>query len=201
MDFNAIIKRVIAILTKPKEEFEVIKNEQMSVADMYTKYAIILATIPAIAGFIGWVAIGKSFGFATLRIPVGRALVWAVLQYVMSLAAAYVLALIVDALAPSFGAQKDMNRSLKVVIFSYTASWVGGIFYLIPALSIIAAIAGFYTLYLLYTGLKSLKEVADDKITGYFVVTLIASVVVFLLIGFLVATIAFGSGAASHMMF
>lgn len=151
MDFNAIIKRVIAILTKPKEEWEVIKNEQMSVADMYTKYAIVLAAIPAIAGFIGWAAIGKSFGFMTIRVPVFRALIWAIFQYAMSLGAVYLMALIIDALAPSFGAKKDMNRSLKVTIFAYTAAWVGGIFYLIPALSIVAALCAIYTWVLLFS--------------------------------------------------
>lgn len=200
MDFNAIIKRVIAIITKPKDEWEVIKNEQMSVADMYTKYAIILAAIPAVFGFIGWVAVGKSVMGFTLRVPVGRALMWAIFTYVGSLVATYILAMIIDALAPSFGAQKDMNRSLKVTIFSYTAAWVAGVFYLIPSLGILAMIAAIYTWYLLFLGMKSLKEAPAEKMTGYFVVTIIAAIVIFFIIGFLVATIAFGGGA-SHLMF
>jgi len=166
MDFNAIIKRVIAIITKPKEEWEVIKNENMTIADMYMKYALILAAIPAIAGFIGWVAIGRSLGFGTFRIPAGRALIWAILLYVLSLVGVYILAVIIDALAPSFGSKKDMNRSMKVTVFSYTAAWIGGIFNLIPALAIIGAIAGIYTLVLLYIGMKSLKEVPQDKMVG-----------------------------------
>ena len=200
MDFNAIIKRVIAIITKPKAEWEVIKNENMTIADMYLKYAIVLAAIPAIAGFIGWVAIGKSFGFGTIRIPVGRGLIWAILTYALSLAGVYIFALIIDALAPSFGAKKDMNRSMKVTVFSYTAAWIGGIFNLIPALIILGAIAGIYTLVLLYMGMKSLKEVPQDKMVGYYVVSLIVALVVFFLIGFLASTVAFGA-AASFMYY
>jgi hypothetical protein len=199
MDFNAIIKRVIAILTKPKEEWEVIKNEEMSVADMYTKYALIVAAIPAVAGFIGWVAIGKSFGPISLRMPFGNALIWAVFTYALSLGAVYLMAFIIDSLAPSFGAQKDMNRSLKVAIFSYTAAWVGGIFYLIPALSILAALCAIYTWFLLFLGMKSLKEPPQDKMVGYFVVTIIAAIIIFFAIGYIVLTIAFGSGASQIM--
>lgn len=193
MDFNAIIKRVIAIITKPVEEWEVIKNEQMSTSDMYVKYAIFLAAIPAIAGFIGWVAIGRSYGFFTYRMPIANALIWAVMIYVMNLVSPFVLSFIMDALAPSFGAAKDMNRSLKIAIFSSTAAWVAGIFNIIPSLAMIASLGGLYGLYLLYLGIKSLKEPPADKVMGYTIVTLIAAVILFFVIGFIVAAVAIGT--------
>lgn len=193
MDFNAIIKRVVAIITKPNDEWQTIKNETMSIADMFTKYALCVAAIPAIAGFIGWVAIGRSFGFGTVRMPVGTALMWAIFMYIFSLASVYLLAFIIDALAPSFGSQKDMNRSLKVVIFSFTASWVGGIFNLIPALAILAMLCGLYGLYLLYLGLKHLKEPPQEKLMGYFIVSIIVAIVVQVLVMFLIGAIVFGS--------
>ena len=193
MDFNAIIKRVIAIITKPNDEWEVIKNETMTVSDMYVKYAVIVAAIPAIAGFIGWALIGRSYGFGTFRMPVANALVWAILTYALYLVSVYIMAFIIDALAPSFGSQKDMNRSLKVAVFSATAGWVGGIFGLIPALAIIGMLCAIYGLYLLYTGLKRLKEPPQDKLMGYFIVTLVVSIIIFFLIGFIVASVAFGS--------
>lgn len=48
-----IVERAKNILISPKTEWEVIKNEQSTVADLFTKYALILALIPAVAGFIG----------------------------------------------------------------------------------------------------------------------------------------------------
>jgi hypothetical protein len=199
MDFNAIIKRAIALIIKPNDEWQTIKNETMSVADMFTKYALILAAIPAIAGFIGWVAIGRSFGFGTIRMPFGNALLWAIFMYIFSLVSVYILAFIIDALAPSFGSQKDMNRSLKVVVFSYTATWLGGIFHLIPALAILAIICSLYSLYLLYLGIKHLKEPPQDKLIGYFVVTIIITIVVQVLVMFLIGAIAFGSARGMFM--
>lgn len=196
MDFNAIIKRVIGLVTKPKEEWQTIKNENMTVADMFTKYALILAAIPAIAGFIGYTVIGVSFGLGTIRIPVGRSLLWSILTYIFSLAGVYLLAFIIDALAPSFGSTKNMVVSLKVVIFAYTASWVAGIFFIIPALGILAMLVSLYTLFLLYTGMEILKEVPKDKMVGYFAVTIIISIVIYSLIWFIVSRIAFGGAAA-----
>jgi hypothetical protein len=199
MDFNAIFKRAIAIITKPNDEWQVIKNETMSIADMYTKYAIILAAIPAIAGFIGYGLIGISVGFGTFRIPLGRCLIWAIFMYALSLVGVYLTAFIMDALAPSFGSQKDMNRSLKVVVFSWTPVWIAGILYIIPSIAVIVWIASLYALFLLYTGMKSLKEPPQDKLMGYFIVTLVINVVVLFLVGFIVSTVAFGSARAFFM--
>lgn len=196
MDFNAIIKRVIGLVTKPKEEWQSIKSEKMSVSDMFTKYAIILAAIPAVAGFIGYTVIGVSFGLGTIRIPVGRSILWAILTYVLSLGAVFLLGFIIDALAPSFGSTKNMDLSLKVAVFSYTAAWVAGIFHIIPALAILAMIVSLYTFYLLYLGLEILKEVPKDKLVGYFVVTLVITFVIYFLIGFIVSRIAFGAAVA-----
>jgi hypothetical protein len=199
MDFNAIFKRAIAIITKPNDEWQVIKNETMSIADMFTKYAVILAAIPAIAGFIGYGLIGISVGFGTFRIPLGRCLIWAIFMYALSLVGVYLTAFIMDALAPSFGSQKDMNRSLKVVVFSWTPVWIAGILYIIPSIAVIVWIASLYALFLLYTGMKSLKEPPQDKLMGYFIVTLVINVVVLFLVGFIVSTVAFGSARAFFM--
>jgi hypothetical protein len=199
MNFNAIIKRAIAIITKPNDEWQVIKNETMSIADMFTKYAIILAAIPAIAGFIGYGLIGISVGFGTFRIPLGRCLIWAIFMYALSLVGVYLTAFIMDALASSFGSQKDMNRSLKVVVFSWTPVWIAGILYIIPSIAVIVWIASLYALFLLYIGMKSLKEPPQDKLMGYFIVTLVINIVVLFLVGFIVSTIAFGSARAFFM--
>ncbi len=195
MDFNAIIKRVVGIITKPNDEWQVIKDESTTTADLYTKYAIILAAIPAIAGFIGNLLIGRSIMGFTVRIPAGRALIWAVMMYVLSLVGVYILGFIIDALAPSFGSQKDMVNSLKVAVYASTAIWVAGILYIIPMLSILVLIAGLYGLFLLYLGIKIVKNPPQDKAAGYFVVVIVVAIVVNVLIGIIVAAAAFGSAA------
>ncbi len=198
MDFNAIIKRAIAILTKPNDEWKVIKGESLSIADMFTKYAMILAAIPAIAGFIGYCLIGVSYGFGTFRIPIGRGLIWLILQYVLSLAGVFLLAFIIDSLAPSFGAKKDLVSSVKVVVYAYTAAWIAGVLYIIPSLAIIASLLSLYSLFLLYLGMDHVKEPPADKKVAYFVVSIIVAIVVFFIVGYLVQVVAFG-GAARFM--
>ncbi len=188
-----LFDRAKNILITPKTEWEVIKNEQTYVSDLFTKYVLILALIPAVAGFIGQSLVGISLGpFGSYKMPVERGLLYLVLYYAMTVGAVYLLAFIVDALAPSFGSQKDMIASLKVVVFSYTAAWVAGIFQIFPLLGFLGVIGGLYGLYLLYLGLKIVKETPQDKLVGYFIVIIIVTIVVYFVIGMIVTAIAFG---------
>lgn len=196
MNFNNILQRAIGIITKPSEEWEKIKGEKATVIGMFTNYAIILAAIPAIAGFIGYFIIGRSFMGFTVRMPIGRAFMWAILMYIFSLLGVYLLSFIIDFLAPNFGAKKDIVMSTKVAVYSMTPSWAAGIFFLIPALAILSFIAGLYALYLLYVGIKDLKSPSGDKATPYFVVTIIAYIVIAFMISLIVSSIAFGSARA-----
>jgi len=186
-----LVDRVKNILITPKTEWEVIKNEQTSTADMFTKYAMILAVIPVIATIIGFSIIGVSFGFGVaFKWPFSASLLYGVVSYILNLVSIYVIALIVDALAPSFGSTKNLDASLKVVLYSYTASFVAGIFMIIPMLSWLALLVSLYSFYLMYLGLKIVKDTPQDKLAGYLVVTILISIVIYVVIGFIVNAIA-----------
>ncbi len=194
-----LVERAKNILISPANEWEVIKGESTSVSEMFTSYALLLALIPAIAGFIGYSVFGINFGFGSYKVPVGTGILWAVLTYVLNLAGIFIIGFIVDALAPSFSSKKDMVASMKVVIFAYTAAWVAGIFSIIPVLSFIGIIGGIYSLVLMYMGLQRVKDVPKDKMIGYFIVILIVAIVVYMIIAAIVGAIAFSGMALSGM--
>ena len=110
------------------------------------------------------------------------------MQYILSLGGAFVLALIIDNLAPTFGGQKNQLQALKVSIYSSTASWLAGIFVIIPALSILGLL-GLYSLYLLYAGLPVLMKSPKDKAMGYTVVTIICAIVLYVVLAFIAGAI------------
>lgn len=191
-----LFDRVKAILISPASEWETIKSEPMSIADMFAKYAAILAAIPAIAGFIGQSVVGYSVFGTHIRIPMVSGIVSAILTYLLSLVTVWVLGIIIDALAPSFGAQKDQVASTKVAVFSMTATWVAGIFQIIPVLSILG-IVGLYSLYLLWVGLQKVKEVPQDKMIGYYLLTIVIAIAMYFVVGLLVGLVTRGGHAAA----
>lgn len=173
----SLMERAKNILLQPKTEWPVIEKEQTTTGSLYTGYIIPLAAIGPIAQLIGWSLIGYSVPFVgSIKFPIQYAIRAAVASYIGSLVGVFVLALIIDALAPTFGGQKNQMQALKVSAYSYTAAWVATIFYLLPPLSFLA-LAGFYSLYLLYLGLPVLMKAPEDKAAGYTVVVIICAIV------------------------
>ena len=184
-----LVGRVKNILLQPKSEWPVIEAEQTSTQELYTSYIMPLAAIGPAAMLIGMSLIGVQVPFmGTMRFSLSSLLTQTLVTYALGLAAVYVLALIINALAPTFGGTGNQMQALKVAAYGATASWVGGIFHLLPALGFLAFLAGLYTLYLLYLGLPVLMKSPPDRSLGYTVSVVIAAIVLFVVIGAISAT-------------
>jgi hypothetical protein len=177
-----LIERVKRILLSPQTEWEIVAAEPTTTAELYKTYIAPLAAIGPIAQLIGYSVFGVSVFGATYRVPIGSGLTSALLTFVLTLAATYVLALIIDALAPTFNGQRNQMQALKVAAYSSTASWVAGIFALIPGLRILT-ILGLYSVYLLYLGLPVLMKTPRDRALVYTGVVILAAIVLFMVVG------------------
>jgi hypothetical protein len=179
----ALPDRVKRILLTPKEEWRVIDTEPATPASLYTGYIIPLAAIGPIAQAIGYSVFGVSLPFmGTYRTPIGSAIIGAVVTFALTLVGVFVLALVIDALAPTFNGTRNQIQALKVAAYASTASWLAGIFALVPGLRVLG-ILGLYSLYLLYLGLPVLMKSPAEKALGYTVVVIIAAIVLFMLVG------------------
>jgi len=174
-----IVARVQGILLKPKEEWEKIKGESMTIPQMFTSYAAILAAIAPVAQFIGLSLIGRSIPVRGLyRYGLGRAFIYAIFLYILSLVSVYVLGIIINALAPTFSSKQNQEKAMQIAVFSMTPVWVAGLFYLIPVLGVLAFLGSLYGIYLFYLGFSSgMMETPQDKIVGYVVVSIVVAVV------------------------
>jgi hypothetical protein len=194
-----IVQRVKDIILKPTDTWAEIKAEQVTIKELYTSYAMLLAAIPPIASFIGLSLLGVSVLAFSYRVPLGWGISHALVSYILSLVGLYVVGLIIDTLAPSFGSKKNQVNAMKVAVFSWTPSWIAGILMIIPALSPVAMLLSLYSLYLFYLGLPILMETPNDKAMGYFIVTILVSIVVFILIG-VISNSLFGFGRMGRGM-
>jgi hypothetical protein len=178
-----LVGRVKGIVLNPKQEWQTIAGETTTIADLYKSYIVILAAIGPVASIIGMSIIGISLPSAgSYRVPIGSSLASAIVQYVLILAGVYILALVIDALAPTFSGEKNINQAFKVAVYSYTPGWLVGIFMVIPALGMLG-ILGLYGLYILYLGLPLLMKAPQEKSMGYLVAVIIAAIVIFAIIG------------------
>ncbi|TMF56472.1 MAG: YIP1 family protein [Chloroflexi bacterium] len=191
---RTLVDRAKAILMKPKEEWPVIAAEKTEIAALYRTYVIPLAAIGPVANAIGGALIGTNLvGVGAVRVPFTNAVVGAVIAFALSLLGTYVVARVIDYLAPRYGGTRDLTGAFKVSAYSSTAQWLVGIFALIPALSALS-ILGLYGLYLLYLGLPVVMKVPAEKAMSYTVAVVVAVILVFIVIG-IVSGIVIGTAA------
>lgn len=180
---SSLVERVRSILTRPSATWDVIDGEPATVEGLYRNYILPLAAIPPICSLVGMLVFGiGAFGFTFRPNPIW-AVAQAVVSYVLNLVMIYVVALVIDGLAPTFDGAKDRIQALKLAAYSGTAAWVAGVFGLIPMLGVLALIGAVWSLYTLYRGLPKLMKTPADKAAPYFVVVLVVTIVIGIVIG------------------
>lgn len=183
-----LIERAKKILTTPKTEWDVINSETPDTQKILTTYVLPLVAIGAVAAFIGWGLIGKSYyGFKIASTGLG--IRYALIALGVGVASTYLTAFVIDALAANFKSEKNFGRSFQLAAYSYTAGWVGGIFNILPSLAIVGSLIGLYGLYLMWLGLPKLKKTPQDQVTGYFVASLIVMIVASFVLGMILTSI------------
>lgn len=181
----ALVDRVKNILTTPRTEWPVIAAEPATVGSIFTGYVLILAAIGPIAMAIRSPIVGLGIAIVT---------------YLISIGITYVLALIVDALAPTFGGEKGFVDSLKLVAYSYTAAWVAGIFRLIPVVGALLVLAAtIYAFYTFYLGAPVLRKASPEKAAGFTIVVVICGIVLGFFVSGMLMSALFGGAMLAGM--
>jgi hypothetical protein len=175
MDFAALIARVQRLLLSPEHEWEVIAGEVADMQKIYMSYVGPLIVASSVAAAIAYMYLGHGVG-TTIQLLLT--------QVVLGLLGVYVIAFVVNALAPTFGATPDMGQAFKLAAYAPTAAWVGGICAIVPLIGGIVAIGGaLYTLYLYYVGLPRLMRPPEDKVVVYLLAVLGVVIAIFIAIG------------------
>src|SRR5262245_64631664 len=139
-----LMDRIKGILLEPKFEWGKIDSEPGDAGFLISNYVAILAAIAPICTFIGTSIVGVGGE----RVGIGLGLFRAVVVYVLTLIGFFVVGYIIDFLAGTFGARKDLQSAMKVSAYAPTASWLAGVFNILPVLSFLSILC-LYNLYLL----------------------------------------------------
>jgi len=163
----SLVDRIKGIVVEPRTEWLKVAAEPATVQSLYTGWIMILAAVGPIAVLLTM-----------------HSVQFAIAQYLLSLIITFVLALIVDALAPSFGGTKDFVGSLKLTAYSYTVAWLGGVFILLGLLgSVLSVLATVYAFYTFFLGAPIMKKAAPEKAVPFTLLIVLCGIVLSLLSG------------------
>ena len=174
--------RAIAILVDPAAEWPWIERDSGDAVYLLAYYVAPLALIPALCGFIGGSLIGVIVpGGGVVRTPIFMGLLAAVFGYAAAFAAVLLIGLLIAALAPRFGGQRDFTGALKLAVYSFTPVWLTGITLILPGLHFLELV-GLYGAYVLVQGLPLIMKSPAERSHAYAAaVVAFAGVLIFLI--------------------
>ena len=196
----SLVDRAKNIIVTPKTEWAVIASEEANAGSIFTGYVLPFLILDAAATFIGHAFIWGAGHYGDWAMK--WAIYYVVLTFVNGALGVWLTAMVVNALAPSFGSEKNMGRAMQLVAYSMTPAWVGGLLGIIPIIGWLGMLFGIYGLYLIYLGLPHTMKTPADKVVTYMVITILALIVVYVIIGMIYAAIfmsIFGLGLASSV--
>ncbi len=170
-----LINRIKSIFFQPTTVWDEIESEAMTEKEVFLKFLVFIAAVPAIAGLLGSLFVGENFL---------TALLWAVLFFGFSIAAIWASAKALTFFAPSFKAKQDYLAALKLTTYTFTPILLACVFFLIPPIYGLS-ILGIYGFYLFWIGLPKMlpcvkEELFDFRFIGMIVIA-IALLVIFIL--------------------
>jgi hypothetical protein len=189
---RGVTDRAKAMILHPRSEWDVIAGEATTVRGLFTGYVMYLAAIPPICMVIGTLVFGLFGRHGSLL----GALVGGIIEYAFTIAGVYLMGLIIEFAAPYFGGTKDRIQAMKVSAYFPTAVWLIGVVGLIPPLGPLRLL-GLYSLFILYLGLPKLMRTAEDKGLIYTLVVIVSSLIVWMVIGLVVAAVSMPMMVAS----
>jgi Yip1 domain len=196
-----LLARIKNIVLTPKTEWLVIAPESTPVAQLFMGYVAPLAVLAALIGFVRMSVIGVNTAFGGgFRMPIGSGLTYTVLTLVSALLGVFIVALIINGLAPTFSGQRDQRQALKVSAYSLTPALLSSVLALSPILpTLLQFLAGCYGIYVLSLGLPVLMQSPKEKAFGYTASVVICTILVGVVFGIL-STFAHIGGARAGFL-
>jgi hypothetical protein len=187
MKLISAFRQAFLLMILPSHEWRVIKDSPMTIKGLLYEYALPVVLFSALGKTIGSVFSIQSYWgtvWFSILFPLYNFISWIVISYLVI----FFSAIILDRLAPGFGAGRNLLSSYKLVVYGYTPLLVATFFvYLHPILRLLVPLGmyvfGAYTLYILWYGVHELYEIPLEKRVGFILLVILIELVFFFFLG------------------
>lgn len=188
----SLVARVRGLMLSPAAEWGIIAAADRPVGAVAAGYVAPLVLLPAVAMVVGLSGV--------LGAPVVPVVLSALVFLVLTVAAVFFFALVLDWLAPRFGGRRSYRRAFAVAAYSITAAMVAGVLAAAPALGAVALLGGAYSLYLVFLGAPKLMATPAPASVNYAILATVSALAVGLVVGLAAMTAALAAGPAGALL-
>jgi hypothetical protein len=160
---KALLIRVKNILIRPKDEWQVIKDEQTTRKQVIAGYVAVLAAVPLAISLIETVAFGSGVKQSDRLASISFLFMGYALWYVMIVIDIIILGAIINAIVDPGGRRRDGRNGLTVAAYASTPLFLVGIVVSIPGMGLLVYGTVLYSVYLLYLGIRHLLDVEQRR--------------------------------------
>jgi len=176
-------RQAFILMILPSHEWRIIRDTPVTINMLLYNYVLPIIVFSSIGKTIGSIfSIQSYWGFSwfMLLFPLYNFFSWILISYLVI----FFSAILLDRLAPGFGAQHNLINSYKLVVYAYTPLLVITFFvYLHPILRLLIPLGmyvfGAYTLYILWYGVHELYDIPLEKRIGFILLVILIEVVFF----------------------
>lgn len=187
-----ILNHLWGLFSHPDQEWESIRKEPNTLSRHYLTHTVLLAAIPAVAGYFGSTQVGWSIGNnpEVYRLTSESALQLCALFYIAMVSGVFILGKFIDFLSITYEEEDHTPRGVALASYTSTPLFIAGLMALFPVLwvnMLLAMGAVAYTVYLLYEGIPILMKIPPEK--GFMFASSVVTVGLVMLVGMMAITV------------
>lgn len=185
------LSHVWGLMTAPEREWKSIKQERCTIGKCYCSHVLLLALIPAAAGYIGTTMVGWQVTSREVhRLTPDSAFTIAILFYITILVAVFTIGKLIHWMGQTYGAKQPLAQCIALAAYTATPLFLIGVMLLYPLLWLnlllgLPALA--YSVYLLYSGVPVMMGVSKER--GFLFASAVLAVGLVILVGVLAASV------------
>lgn len=153
---KSLLLRAKNIFLSPQREWQVIRDEAATRRDILFRYVAVLALIPPVAAVAERYTFGRGVVGNTVHSPLGYVLAANIVWYFVIMANMIITAAIISAFVAPKGTRWVSLPGLQLASYSFTPVFTVSILTIVPRMNWLLYPAILYSLYLLYSGIRSM---------------------------------------------
>jgi Yip1 domain len=175
---SGVLLRIRNILVKPRDEWQVIKEEETTYGNLVTGYCALISAVPPIAAVMERFIFNRGIVSNAVHSPLGYVIAANLLWYLVIMANVIITGAVITAIVSRKEPGWVGLPGLQLASYSYTPLFLVGILIIVPRLAWLIYPAILYSLYLLALGIRIMTGLPQRKAAVYAVASFIISGVI-----------------------